>query len=135
MTRSSTAALLGAMVLMLLETIAIVLFFCIAMPLFAGGIAFEDEVAPVPRFLPQGFLLAGIVMVGVNGWAAPGLWAMRSPQKASRGSSALVGAASVQVMLLGYGLLSGNYLFTLFAVAVLALLAVLVRPAFAKPAA
>ncbi|MFG2909331.1 hypothetical protein ACGF13_30225 [Kitasatospora sp. NPDC048286] len=135
MTRFTTAALLGAMALMLLETIAIVLFFCIAMPLFVGGIAFEDEVAPVPRFLPQGFLLAGLVMVGVNGWAALGLWAMGSPQKASRGSSALVGAGSVQVMLLGYGLLSGNYLFTLFALAVLVLLAALVRPAFAKPAA
>ncbi|MFE4515157.1 hypothetical protein ACFRMQ_13335 [Kitasatospora sp. NPDC056783] len=133
MTRFSTAALLGATALILLETIAIVLFFCIAMPLLAGGIAFEDEVAPTPRYVPYGFLFTGIFMVGVNGWAALGLWAMRRPCEAPRGSSALVGAGVVQVMLLGYGLLSGEYLFTLFAAAVLALLAVLVRPAFAKP--
>ncbi|WP_406094952.1 hypothetical protein [Kitasatospora purpeofusca] len=134
MTRSSTAALLGAMALILLETIAIVLFFCIAMPLLAGGIAFEDEMAPTPRYVPYGFLFAGIVLAGVNGWAARGLWAMQSPRGASRGSSALVGAGAVQIMLLGFGLLSGEYLFTLFAAAVLALLAVLVRPAFAKTA-
>ncbi|MFJ6622236.1 hypothetical protein ACIQOW_32230 [Kitasatospora sp. NPDC091335] len=133
MTRSSTAALLGAMALMLLETIAIVLFFCIAMPLFAGGIAFEDERAPVPSYLPYGFLVAGIVMSGVNGWAARGLWAMQSPQRASRGVPALVGAGAVQVVLIGFGLLLGAHLFTLFALAVLALLAVLVRPALAKP--
>ncbi|MFD4656567.1 hypothetical protein ACFWP2_13160 [Kitasatospora sp. NPDC058444] len=136
MTRLSTVALLGAMALMLLETIAMVLFFCIAVPMFAGGIAFEDEVAPTPRYLPYGSLLVGMVMAGVNGWAARGLWAMQSssPGKASRGAAALVGAGSVQVVLLGYGLLSGEYLFTLFAVAVLAALAALVRPAFARPA-
>ncbi|GAA1385425.1 hypothetical protein GCM10009639_08000 [Kitasatospora putterlickiae] len=133
MTRSSTAALLGATALILIETIAIVLFFCIAMPLFAGGIAFEDEMEPTPRYVPYGFLSAGIVMVGLNGWAVRGLWAMGSPRKTSRASSALVGAGTVQVMLLGFGLLSGDHLFTLFAAAVLALLAVLVRPAFAKP--
>ncbi|KOV34082.1 hypothetical protein ADK60_11860 [Streptomyces sp. XY431] len=133
MTRSSTAALLAVMALILFETIAIVLFFCIAMPLFAGGIAFEDETAPTPAYAPYGFLFAGMVMVGVSGWAARSLWAMQSPRTASRGSSALVGAGAVQVMLLGFGLLSGEYLFTLFAAAVLALLAVLVRPAFAKP--
>ncbi|MBP0455135.1 hypothetical protein J5Y04_37315 [Kitasatospora sp. RG8] len=135
MTRSSTAALLGAMALILLETIAIALFFCIAMPLLAGGIAFEDEMAPTPRLLPYGFLSVGIVMIGINGWAARGLWAMQSPSRRSRGSSALVGAGSVQVVLLGYGLLSGEHLFTLFAATVLALLSVLVRPAFAKPSA
>nr|WP_159425063.1 hypothetical protein [Streptomyces sp. TLI_053] len=122
------------MALILLETIAIVLFFCIAMPLLAGGIAFEDETAAAPAYVPYVFLVAGIVMVGVNGWAARGLWAMQSPHKASRASSALVGAGAAHVMLLGCGLLSGEHLFTLFAAAVLALLAVLVRPAFAKPA-
>ncbi|MFJ4094581.1 hypothetical protein ACIPYS_23605 [Kitasatospora sp. NPDC089913] len=121
------------MALILLETIAIVLFFCIAMPLLAGGIALEDETAPTPAYVPYVFLVAGIVMVGVNGWAARGLWAMQSPHKASRASSALVGAGAAHVVLLGYGLLSGEHLFTLFAAAVLALLAVLVRPAFAKP--
>ncbi|MFJ6383791.1 hypothetical protein ACIQI7_27770 [Kitasatospora sp. NPDC092039] len=133
MTRSSTAALLGVTALMLLETVAIVLFFCIAVPLLAGGIAFEDEMAPTPRFLPYGSLATGIVMAGVNGWAVRGLWAMQYPGRASRGSAALMAAGSVHVVLLGYGLLSGEHLFTLFAAAVLALLAVLVRPAFAKP--
>ncbi|MFB7677657.1 hypothetical protein ACFC26_40295 [Kitasatospora purpeofusca] len=133
MTRASTAALLGATALILFETTTIVLFFCIAMPLFAGGIAFEDETAPTPAYVPYGFLFVGIVMAGVNGWAARGLWAMQSPRRASCGSSALVGAGAVHILVLGFGPLSGEHLFTLFAAAVLALLAVLVRPAFAKP--
>ncbi|MBD0670768.1 hypothetical protein [Streptomyces sp. CBMA156] len=115
MSRLTWLSQAAATVLLTLETVAVVLFFCIAVPLFYNGVGFEDELAPRPKAVPYVFASAGLVMAGLNGWAIRAVW--RLP--ADRGRRVLVLAAGAQAALLGHAALSGEHLFTVFALSVL----------------
>ncbi|MFE6499170.1 hypothetical protein [Kitasatospora sp. NPDC057738] len=118
MTRLSWLSRAAATVLLVLESVAVVLYFGIAVPLLYNGIGFEDEVAPRSKVVPHLLALGGYTMAGINGLAVRELWRLRPGD----GRVLVVAMAGVQVLLLGYAALSGNYLFAIFAAPVLLLL-------------
>ncbi|MFD4657209.1 hypothetical protein ACFWP2_16460 [Kitasatospora sp. NPDC058444] len=118
MTRLSWLSRAAATVLLSLETVAVVFYFCMVVPLFYNGIGFEDEVAPRSKVVPHLMALGGFTMAGINGFAVRELW--RPLPDGGRGLA--LATAGVQVVLLGYAALSGDYLFAVFAVAVLLML-------------
>ncbi|MFE7587992.1 hypothetical protein ACFU6K_01230 [Kitasatospora sp. NPDC057512] len=113
MTALSWLSRAATTVLLTLETVAVVLYFCIAIPLFYNGIGFEDEVAPKPKAVPYVMAAAGFAMAGINAWAVRGVWRPRP------GGRLLAATAGVQVLLLAFTTLSGEYLFGIFAAAAL----------------
>ncbi|WP_416874700.1 hypothetical protein [Kitasatospora sp. SC0581] len=113
MTALSWLSRAATTVLLILETVAVVMFFCIAVPLFYNGIGFEDEVAPKPQWVPYVMGAAGFAMAGINALAVRGVWRPRP------GWRLLAATAGVQVLLLAFTALSGEYLFGIFAAAAL----------------
>ncbi|MFI2609497.1 hypothetical protein [Kitasatospora sp. NPDC018619] len=112
MTRLSWLSRATASLLLCLEAVAVLLYFCIAVPLFSSGIGLEDEVAPRSKVLPHLMALGGLVMVGTNAFGVRELW------RPLPGRPVVAATAGVQVLLLAYGTVSGDYLFSVFAAAV-----------------
>ncbi|MFE4514859.1 hypothetical protein ACFRMQ_11795, partial [Kitasatospora sp. NPDC056783] len=123
MKRFATVVAYAGLLFLALETIAVLCYFCVAGPLFAGGTAFDDEVAPKPLLLGPFLLFFGLAVTALNAWAASALWALRRAGRdivEERG--ALAGGALAALLLIGFAQFSGEYLFTILALPVLLVL-------------